>query len=296
MSASQDNNRVAVSKTWKHYVGGAFVRSESGRVLRQTDREGNFVANVAFASRKDLRDAVVAARKAQPGWAGRSAFNRSQILFRIAEMLEARRASFEQLLREHAGLSAEEAAAELSCAADRAFWYAGWADKHTQVLGNVNPVAAPYFNFSLPEPMGVVALFPSTTSPLVGLISAIMPALVGGNAVIAILDGPARTIGLELGEVLATSDVPGGVVNLLSGTRADTAPHAAAHRDIDALAIWGGEREDNAELQRAAAESVKRVRLSADPDAAAWRDPSMQSLWRIDEFVEIKTAWHPIGV
>ena len=294
--STSDDGRIAVSKTWKHYVGGAFVRSESGRVLRQTDSEGNFVANVAFASRKDLRDAVVAARKAQPGWAKRSAFNRSQILFRIAEMLEARRASVEQLLRDHAGMNADEAAAELNCAADRAFWYAGWADKHTQVLGNVNPVAAPFFNFSLPEPMGVVALFPSTASPLAGLISALLPALVGGNSVLAILDGPARTVGLELAEVLATSDVPAGVVNLLSGTRAETAPHAAAHRDIDALAVWGGERADLAALQVAAADNVKRVRLHDDPSAAAWREPSMQSLWRIDEFVEIKTAWHPIGV
>ncbi|MCB9899306.1 MAG: aldehyde dehydrogenase family protein [Planctomycetes bacterium] len=287
--------RVPVAKTYKLYVGGAFVRSESGQTSRQTDPEGRFVANVSKASRKDFRDAVRAARAAQGGWARKSAFNRSQILFRIAETLEDRRSLFEHTLVEQGGFAAAEAAAEVSSAVDRVFWYAGWADKFTQVLGNVNPVASPFFNFSMPEPMGVVVLLPSLRSPLVGLVSAILPAIVSGNTVVALVDGELLTPALDLGEAIATSDVPGGVVNILTGRHAELLPHAAAHMDVDAVGLWSADVGMRTALQTAAADNVKRVRVHDDPERAAWRDPAAESLYRIDEFVEIKTAWHPIG-
>lgn len=289
-------DRIPVAKTWKLYVGGAFVRSESGRTLPQHDAAGALVGNVCHASRKDLRDALVKARGAQPGWAKRTAFNRSQILFRIAEVLESRRAIFEGMLVSTLGWSAEDARADLDAACDRTFWYAGWCDKFSQVLGGINPIGAPYFNFSLPDPMGVVTVCASRTSPLLGLLSGVLPALVPGNTVVALVDHDAPSVALELGEVLATSDVPGGVVNLLTGPRAELLDHAAGHMDLNGLVIFGGDADELRRAQDAAAESIKRVRVFDDPDAAAWRGRAHQSPYWIEQLCEWKTAWHPVGV
>lgn len=287
--------RLSVRKTYKLYLGGAFPRSESGRTTRVSDPGGGFVAHISRASRKDFRDAVRAARKAQSGWAARTAFNRAQILYRAAEMLEGRRASFESLLVEHAGYAKKDAAAEVSASIDRFVWYAGWADKFAQVFGSVNPVAAPYFNFTTPDAMGVITVLCPPSSPLLGVVSTVAPVLVGGNAVVAIVDGVAPHVAIELAEVLATSDLPGGVVNVLTGDRAELLPHVGSHMDVDAVAAYGIEREQRATLEVAAADSVKRVSVYDDPGAAGWRKDDTQSPYRILPFVEFKTAWHPIG-
>ncbi len=287
--------RLSVAKTFKMYVNGAFIRSERGRCLPQHDQEGNFVANYSWASRKDFRDAMVAARKAQGGWGKRSAFNRSQILFRIAEMLESRRGVFVENLVHLAGYSADEANAEVDAAVDRIFWYAGWCDKYIQVLGSVNPIAAPFFNFSFPEPTGVVTVFAPKHAPLLGLVSSILPVIVSGNVCIAIVENRAPLVALELGEVFATSDVPGGVVNILTGKKDELIDHVANHMDLNAIAYFGDDAEVIKTIQEAAAENVKRVTIYDDPADADWQDPSMQSLYRITPFIEMKTAWHPMG-
>lgn len=285
-----------VTKTYKHYVGGAFIRSESGKTLSVTDAEGRFLANVCRGSRKDLRDAVQVARAAQGKWSARSAFNRGQILYRIAEMLEARRSLFETHIVTLTCCAEAEARRELDVAIGRTFWYAGWPDKLAQVLGCTNPVASPFFNFSLPEPTGVVAILGSRYSPLVGLVSAILPVVLSGNTCVLVADGPSLTLAVELGEVLATSDVPGGVVNLLTGRREELAAHAASHMDVNALAVFGGSAEERRPLQEAAAANIKRVVLFDDPPAAEWLGDDWQSVYWIERFVEWKTAWHPIGV
>jgi acyl-CoA reductase-like NAD-dependent aldehyde dehydrogenase len=262
--------RLPIKKTYKLFVGGAFPRSESGRTY---EAQGQ---NVARASRKDLRDAVVAARGAQPKWAGATAYNRGQVLYRIAEMMEAR-------LDEFAALA--DSRDEVERAIDRWVWYAGFADKLAQVLGSANAVAGPYFNFTVPEPTGVVGIVLPEEPPLLGLVSRIAPALVGGNAVIALASETKPLAAIELAEVLATSDVPPGVVNLLTGQRAELAPWLAAHMDVNAIDLTGADGL-RADLERAAAENVKRVILGA-PDA--------QSLYEISAFLELKTVWHPIG-
>jgi acyl-CoA reductase-like NAD-dependent aldehyde dehydrogenase len=263
--------RLPVKKTYKLFVGGAFPRSESGRTY---EAQGQ---NVARASRKDLRDAVVAARGAQPKWAGATAYNRGQVLYRIAEMMEARVDEFAPLA---------DSRDEVERAIDRWVWYAGFADKLAQVLGSANAVAGPYFNFTVPEPTGVVGIVAPDGPPLLGLISRIAPAIVGGNAVIALVSETKPLAAIELAEVLATSDVPPGVVNLLTGQRAELAPWLAAHMDVNAIDLTGADGL-RADLERAAAENVKRVVLGA-PDA--------QSLYEIAAFLELKTVWHPIGV
>jgi acyl-CoA reductase-like NAD-dependent aldehyde dehydrogenase len=262
--------RLPIKKTYKLFVGGAFPRSESGRTY---EAQGQ---NVARASRKDLRDAVVAARGAQPKWAGATAYNRGQVLYRIAEMMEAR-------LDEFAGLA--DSRDEVERAIDRWVWYAGFADKLAQVLGSANAVAGPYFNFTVPEPTGVVGIVLPDEPPLLGLVSRIAPALVGGNAVIALASETKPLAAIELAEVLATSDVPPGVVNLLTGQRAELAPWLAAHMDVNAIDLTGADGL-RADLERAAAENVKRV-IPGAPDA--------QSLYEISAFLELKTVWHPIG-
>jgi acyl-CoA reductase-like NAD-dependent aldehyde dehydrogenase len=262
--------RLPIKKTYKLFVGGAFPRSESGRTY---EAQGQ---NVARASRKDLRDAVVAARGAQPKWAGATAYNRGQVLYRIAEMMEAR-------IDEFAALA--EGRDEVERAVDRWVWYAGFADKLAQVLGSANAVAGPYFNFTVPEPTGVVGIVAPDEPPLLGLVSRIAPALVGGNAVVALTSETKPLAAIELAEVLATSDVPAGVVNLLTGQRAELAPWLAAHMDVNAIDLTGADGL-RADLERAAAENVKRVILGA-PDA--------QSLYEISAFLELKTVWHPIG-
>jgi acyl-CoA reductase-like NAD-dependent aldehyde dehydrogenase len=262
--------RLPIKKTYKLFVGGAFPRSESGRTY---EAQGQ---NVARASRKDLRDAVVAARGAQPKWGAMTAYNRGQVLYRIAEMMEAR-------VDEFAALA--DGRDEVERAIDRWVWYAGFADKLAQVLGSANPVAGPYFNFTVPEPTGVVGIVAPDEPPLLGLVSRIAPAVVGGNAIVALASETKPLAAVELAEVLATSDVPGGVVNLLTGQRAELAPWLAAHMDVNAIDLTGADGL-RADLEQAAAENVKRVVLGA-PDA--------QSLYEISAFLELKTVWHPIG-
>ena len=262
--------RLPVRKTYKLFIGGAFPRSESGRTY---EAEGQ---NVARASRKDVRDAVRVARSAFPKWAGMTAYNRGQVLYRLAEMVEARKAEFADLC------SGRD---EVERTVDRIVWYAGWADKLAQVLGSSNPVAGPYFNFTVPEPTGVVGVLAPDEPPLLGLVSRIVPALTGGNAVVAVASEPHPLAAIELAEAFATSDVPGGVVNILTGHRAELAPWLASHMDVNALDISGADGEAR-DLERAAAENVKRViRGSADT----------QSPWEIANFLELKTVWHPVG-
>jgi acyl-CoA reductase-like NAD-dependent aldehyde dehydrogenase len=262
--------RLPVRKTYKLFIGGSFPRSESGRSY---EAQG---CNLARASRKDARDAVSAARAAQPRWAGLTASNRGQVLYRVAEMLEARVPEFAELC------SGSE---EVERAVDRVVWYAGFADKLQQVLGAANPVAGPYFNFTVPEPTGVVAILAPDEPALLGLVSRLAPALVGGNTVVAVASESAPRAAIELAEVLATSDLPGGTVNLLTGFRAELAPWLAAHMDVNALDLTGADGQ-SAELERAAADNVKRV-VHGVPDS--------QSLYEISDFLELKTVWHPIG-
>lgn len=263
-------SRLPVRKTYKLFIGGAFPRSESGRTY---EAEGQ---NVARASRKDVRDAVRAARAAQPGWAAATAYNRGQVLYRLAEMLEARTAELAELC------SGTE---EVERSIDRIVWYAGWADKLPQVLGGSNPVAGPYFNFTVPEPTGVVAVLAPQEPPLLGLVSRLLPPLVGGNAVVAVASEARPLAAIELAEAVATSDVPGGVVNLLTGSPEELGPVLAAHMDVNALDLSGADGS-TPELERLAADNVKRV-VHGRPDT--------QSPWEIAAFLELKTVWHPMG-
>jgi acyl-CoA reductase-like NAD-dependent aldehyde dehydrogenase len=262
--------RLPVKKTYKLFIGGEFPRSESGRTYEAQQQ------NVARASRKDLRDAVVAARSAQSKWAGATAYNRGQVLYRIAEMMEARVGEFAELAGSRD---------EVERSIDRWVWYAGFADKLAQVLGSANPVAGPYFNFTVPEPTGVVGIVAPDEPPLLGLVSRVAPAVVGGNAVVALASETRPLAAIELAEALATSDVPGGVVNILTGRRAELAPWLASHMDVNAIDLTGADGL-RAGLEQEAAENVKRVVLGA-PDA--------QSLYEISAFLELKTVWHPIG-
>ncbi|HWH06262.1 MAG TPA: aldehyde dehydrogenase family protein [Gaiellaceae bacterium] len=263
-------SRLPVRKTYKLFVGGAFPRSESGRTY---EAEGQ---NVARASRKDARDAVVAARKAQPGWAAATAYNRGQVIYRLAEMMETRAADLAEVC------SGRE---EVEAAIDRVVWYAGWADKLAQVLGSSNPVAGPYFNFTVPEPTGVVAVLAPDEPALAGLVSRLVPPLVGGNAVVAIASEQHPLAAIELAEAIATSDVPAGTVNILTGFRAELAPILAGHMDVNAIDVTGADGQ-LAELEELAAANVKRV---VRGDAAS------QSPWEVAAFLELKTIWHPIG-
>jgi acyl-CoA reductase-like NAD-dependent aldehyde dehydrogenase len=287
--------RLPVYKTRKLYVGGGFPRTESGRYITATDHRGEFVANVCRASRKDFRDAVVEAREAQQGWASRSAFNRGQILYRIGEMLESRRAAFADELVEIAGYERDEAEAELDVAIDRLLWYAGWSDKFAQVFGSVNPVASSHFDFSVPEPTGVVTAFCPENVPLLGLVSCLAPITVTGNTVILIVDNEAPTLALDFAEVLDTSDVPGGVVNILTGQREELREHVGGHRDVDAILSVGASTEERTILEREGAESVTRLEFWDDRPAAAWRAEESQSPYQMTPFVEFKTTWHPVG-
>lgn len=263
--------RLSVRKTYKLYVGGAFPRSESGRTFEAAGH------NVARASRKDARDAVRAARAAFPAWSGLTAYNRGQVLYRLAEMMETRGADLE---------GACSGRDEVEAAIDRTVWYAGWADKLPQVLGGSNPVAGPYFDFTIPEPTGVVATIAPDEPALLGLVSRALPALVGGNTVVAVAGEPAAVAAVELAECLATSDFPPGSVNVLTGFADELAPWLAGHMDVNAIDV-SGVTGDTAELQRAAAENVKRVIRST---------PEVQSPWEIAAFLELKTVWHPIGL
>ena len=282
------NQRLSVPKTYKLAIGGAFPRSESGRTYEVLSAKGTFLANAAKASRKDARDAVVAARGAVKGWSGATAYNRGQVLYRVAEILEGRRAQFIDEIVDQEGVSAAVAGAQVDAAIDAWVWYAGWSDKYAQVGGNANPVAGPYFNISVPEPTGVVAVVAPQDSALLGLVSAIAPALVTGNTVIAVASERFPLSAISLAEVLATSDVPGGVVNVLTGSPAEIAPWLASHADVNALDLAGAGDLDWVDLEIAAADSLKRV---LRPESG--QNGSIElSLDRITAFTETKTVWH----
>ncbi|MGW6282490.1 aldehyde dehydrogenase family protein [Kribbella sp. NPDC055071] len=287
-----NGQRLEVRKTYKLYIGGAFPRSESGRSYVVTNAKGKFLANASQASRKDARDAVVAARKAFAGWHARTAYNRGQVLYRIAEVMEGRHEQFSSEVALSEGLSISKARVVVDAAIDRWVWYAGWADKLAQVVGSSNPVAGPYFDFSLPEATGVVAVLAPQESSLLGLTSVIAPAIVSGNTVVAVSSYERPLPAVTLGEVMATSDVPGGVVNILTGSATEIGPWLASHMDVNAIDLCGIEDPDEArELEAAAAENLKRVRRPADED---WTESP--GLSRMTQYLELKTVWHPIGV
>ena len=278
-------------KTYKLYIDGAFPRSESGRSYPVSTPSGELLAHAAQASRKDLRDAVVAARKAFAGWSTATAYNRGQVLYRVAELLEGRREQFIAEVVSSEGGSAAEAAEQVDAAIDRWVYYAGWTDKYAQVVGGTNPVAGPYFTFSLPEPTGVVGVVAPQESSLLGLVSVVAPALATGNTVVVIGSQERPLPAVSLTEVLATSDVPGGVLNLLTGVTAELTPWLAGHKDVNAIDLTGASPEQRRDLQIMAADNVKRVLVPRDHDWA--RDPGTS---RLGAFVETKTVWHPIGV
>jgi acyl-CoA reductase-like NAD-dependent aldehyde dehydrogenase len=289
-ASRETRSRLAVRKTYKLFIGGAFPRSESGRSYPVSGPDGTLLAHAARASRKDARDAVVAARKAGPGWAGATAYNRGQVLYRVAELLEGREAQFAGEIVKNEGLSAREAARTVAGAIDRWVWYAGWPDKVAQVAGSANPVAGPYFNFSVPEPTGVVAVLAPADSGLLGLVSVLAPVIATGNTAVVVASEAAPLAAITLAEVLATSDVPGGVVNILTGRLAELAPVLAAHMDVNAIDLTGAPAGSRAELERLAAGNVKRV-FATEEDWAAAPSPA-----RMLAFLEIKTVWHPVGV
>ncbi|WP_181383449.1 aldehyde dehydrogenase [Streptomyces sp. NWU339] len=283
--------RLSVFKTYKLYVGGKFPRSESGRVYEVSDAKGNWLANAPLASRKDARDAVVAARKAFGAWSGATAYNRGQILYRVAEMLEGRRDQYVREVAEAEGLSKSRAAEQVDAAVDRWVWYAGWTDKIAQVVGGGNPVAGPYFNLSSPEPTGVVAVLAPQESSFLGLVSVVAPVIATGNTAVVIASERSPLPALSLGEVLATSDLPGGVVNVLSGRTAEIAAPLAAHQDVNAIDLAGADEVLAKELEIAAADNLKRV-LRPQPVDDWSATPGTD---RMTAFLETKTVWHPTG-
>jgi acyl-CoA reductase-like NAD-dependent aldehyde dehydrogenase len=287
------SERLSVAKTYKLYVGGAFPRSESGRSYPVRDAKGGFLANAAQASRKDVREAVVAARKAFGGWSRATAYNRGQVLYRVAELLEGRREQFVAEVAASEGAATKRAQSIVDSAIDRWVWYAGWSDKVATVLGATNPVAGPYFSFCVPEPTGVVGVLAPQPSSLLGLVSVVAPVIATGNTVVVVTSQDRPLPAITLSEVLATSDVPGGVVNILTGRTAELAPWLASHADVNALDLAGAPESMLAELERSAANTVKRVlrQKSAEPD---WtQEPDIS---RMRAFLENKTVWHPMGV
>jgi acyl-CoA reductase-like NAD-dependent aldehyde dehydrogenase len=290
------SGRIDVRKTYKLYIGGAFPRSESGRSYVVNDSKGNFLANASQASRKDARDAVQAARKAFGGWSGRTAYNRGQVVYRVAEVLEGRRAQFVDEVQRSEGLAKRQAEAAVDLSVDRLVWYAGWADKITQVVGGANPIAGPYFNFSMPEPTGVVAVVAPQDSTLLGLVSVLAPVISTGNTAVVLTSFDRPLPAITLSEVLATSDVPGGVVNMLTGSAAEVAPWLASHMDVNALDLTGVEDPALARsLEESAAENLKRViRPNRFGTTGDWT--SQPDIGRMTTFLETKTVWHPIGI
>ena len=286
-------SRLPITKTPKVYVGGAFIRSESARTYPLKDAAGNFFANIPQCTRKDVRNAVEAAAKAGPGWAKRTAYNRGQIIYRLGEMIEARRADMADALM-LGGASKAAAAKEIAATIDRLIYYAGWTDKYEQVLGNVNPVASPHFNFTVTEPMGIIGLLAPEEAPLLALVSLFAPAIACGNTVVALASTAQPYPAIVLGEMLATSDLPGGVVNLLTGFRKEMVPTFATHTHLRAIAGVANADERKA-LKLGAADSVKRVKLSKTEEPTDWFSDRAQGLYEIRDFVEFKTTWHPIG-
>lgn len=286
-------DRIDVQKTYKIYIGGEFVRTESGRYYPLSDsKSGKLVANVCLSSRKDFRNAVVAARKAQPGWAGRSAYNRSQILYRIAEMMEGRRDQFVSELK-RSGYTAAKADKEVDTSIDRMVYFAGWCDKYQQIYSTVNPVAGSYFNFSVPEPSGVISVVAPEEQPLAGLISVTAPVIAGGNTCVVLCSEKSPLTAITFSEVLHSSDVPGGVINLLTGTEAELTEHISSHMDVNAVVYARSDNNYLKKIQENAALNVKRVVVRNEKD---WTDSKPENPYAILETLEIKTTWHPIGV
>ena len=289
--------RLPITKTPKVYVGGAFIRSESARTFPLKDAAGNFFANIPQCTRKDLRNAIEAAAKAGPGWARRTPYNRGQIIYRLGEMLEARKSDMlDALLVGGVPSPRGKTAAlrEITATIDRLIYYAGWADKYEQVLGNVNPVASPHFNFTVTEPMGIIGLLAPDEAPLLALVSLLAPAITGGNTVVALASSTQPYPAIVLGEMLATSDLPGGVVNLLTGFRKEIVPTMATHTHLRAIAGVANADERKA-LKLGAADSVKRVKLSKAEEPVDWFSAKAQSLYEVRDHLEFKTTWHPIG-
>lgn len=282
--------RLSVAKTYKLFVAGAFPRSESGRTYPVTDSAGGFLANAAQGSRKDARDAVVAARKAVGGWAGTTAYNRGQVIYRIAEMLEGRRADMAEIVAATEGLDVAAARQAVDTAIDRLVHYAGWTDKVSAVFGGANPVAGPFFAFSVPEPTGVVAAVAPEESSLLGLVSVLAPIICSGNTIVAVAAETRPLPAIVLGEIIATSDVPGGVVNILTGSPAEIFPWLAAHGDVNALDLTGADPQQRTAWERAAAGTVKRV--FSPPPTDFVNSPGTA---RLRAFLETKSVWHPTG-
>jgi acyl-CoA reductase-like NAD-dependent aldehyde dehydrogenase len=284
---------LEIRKTYKLYVGGEFVRTESGRYDPVPDAKGEFLANVSRGSRKDLREAVRKARAAQPGWASKTQYLKGQILYRMAEMLDGRAGSFEKLLRETRGSTAAAARKEVRAASDRLLHYAGWSDKYGALLGTVNPVASSYFDFSVPEPTGVVGIVAPETPAFLGFVSHLAPVIVSGNSAVVFVSEKYPLVSLEFAEILATSDLPAGVANLISGRKEELVPHLARHMDVNAIADAGSDKAMSKAIQADAAVNVKRVKSYRIADYFA---DDAQGLDFIESFTEIKTTWHPIGV
>jgi len=280
------SKRIDVKKTYKLFIGGAFPRTESGRTYEVKNSKGDFIANPCMASRKDLKDAVVAARAAQSGWSQATAYNRGQILYRMAEMLEGRTEQFVSEISELTGVTVKKAHDEVEQSIDLLVWYGGWTDKISALDGATNPVAGPYYNFTIPEALGVVGFIAPKKSALLGFIAGIAPIIASGNTVIALASENAPLPAMSLAEVIATSDVPAGVVNILTGKTAELAPWFASHMDIDGLDITGLDSKFVAEIKVAGAQNLKRIH--------AFKDTATPG--RILAFMESKTVWHPIGV
>ncbi|MEN9575132.1 MAG: hypothetical protein RL514_2987 [Verrucomicrobiota bacterium] len=287
--------RLTVRKTYKLYIGGKFVRSESGRCLEAKGPDGAHLDNYCWASRKDFRDAVVAARAAQPGWEKASAYNRGQVLYRAAEMLESRREALAAEVSRSHGVTLEQARTGVGRVCDRLVHHAGWTDKYQQVFGSVNPVASPHFNFTTPEPMGVVVVLAPDLPVLLPMVSLLLPVILSGNTAIVIPSERAPLPALSFAEILATSDLPGGVVNILAGKRAELAPHIASHMDVNAIVDGAGVPEISAQLQAGVATNLKRYFNHALPEADWFTERGEDPYWILDT-VEMKTAWHPIGL
>lgn len=284
-------NRIPVLKTYKIYIGGKFERSESGRYYPLTDSSGNQLANVCLSSRKDFRNAVVAARAAFGGWSSKTAYNRSQIIYRIAEMMEGRTPQFiAELMLE--GMNKKAAESEVRDAIDQLIYYAGWCDKYQQVFGSVNPVASSHFNFSVPEPVGVVSVIAPEKKPLSGLITAVAPILAGGNTCVVLASESHPLSSLTFTEVLDTSDVPGGVINILTGTHSELLDQFASHMDVNAVAYHGTNAESKKLIQQKASLNVRRVKLYNEEYSSL---DQVQHPYRVIDFTEIKTTWHPVG-
>ena len=289
------STRLDVRKTYKLYIGGKFVRSESGRCLEAKGPDGAHLDNYCWASRKDFRDAVVAARAAQDGWAKATAYNRGQILYRAAEMLESRREALAAEVSRSHGVTLEQARTGVGRVCDRLVHHAGWTDKYQQVFGSVNPVASPHFNITTPEPMGVVVVLAPDLPVLLPMVSLLLPVILSGNTAIVIPSERAPLPALSFAEILATSDLPGGVVNILAGKRAELAPHIASHMDVNAIVDAAGVPEISAQLQAGVATNLKRYSNHALPEADWFTERGEDPYWILDT-VEMKTAWHPIGL